>query len=128
MRNRFLAVLAVMGLLAPVPAALAGQDSSTGGAAAPTREKSSGEQSVKLPKILKKIAECESGGNPRAISPSGTYRGKYQFSRSTWRAMGGHGDPAKASEYEQDKRALKLYKQEGTKPWPYCGQWAREHS
>jgi hypothetical protein len=129
MRHRFLAVLAVSGLLAPTPAALAAQDSSTGGAAAPTRENSSSSQKrVKLPKVLKKIAECESGGNPRAVSPSGKYRGKYQFSRETWRAMGGHGDPAKASEYEQDKRALKLYRQQGTKPWPYCGKWAREHS
>src|SRR5437763_14240092 len=30
---------------------------------------------VKLPKELKKIAMCESGGNPRALSPSGKYRG-----------------------------------------------------
>ena len=37
--------------------------------------------SVRLPLVLRRIAECESGGNPRAISPGGTYRGKYQFSR-----------------------------------------------
>ena len=129
MRNRFVVVLVALGVTAPTTGALAAQDAETGGAAPPTRSKSDGEQrTIKLPKILRKIAECESGGDPRAISPSGRYRGKYQFSRETWRAMGGHGDPAKASEYEQDKRALKLYRQQGTAPWPYCGRWAREHS
>ena len=76
--------------------------------------------SVQLPAILRRIAECESGGNPRAISPGGTYRGKYQFSRSTWRTLGGSGDPADAPEWLQDKLALKLYRQSGTAPWPNC--------
>jgi hypothetical protein len=124
MRSRFLVVLIVVGVMAPATAALADQDGSTGGATPTTSGSSS--KKVKLPKILKKIAECESGGNPRAISPSGKYRGKYQFSRPTWRSVGGHGDPAKASEYEQDKRALKLYRQRGTDPWPHCGAWARK--
>ena len=48
--------------------------------------------------------------DPRAVSADGTYRGKYQFDRQTWRAMGGHGDPARASEAEQDRRALALYR------------------
>ena len=47
------------------------------------------------PRVLQRIAECESGGNPRAVSPDGTYRGKYQFSRETWRALGGAGDPGR---------------------------------
>jgi hypothetical protein len=71
--------------------------------------------------VLARIAQCESGGNPRAISSGGHYRGKYQFSRATWRAMGGNGDPAKASEAEQDRRALALYRASGTAPWPACG-------
>ncbi len=75
---------------------------------------------VRLPAILNSIAQCESGGNPRAISPDGTYRGKYQFDRSTWAAYGSAGDPARASETEQDRRALKLYKARGTAPWPNC--------
>ena len=68
-----------------------------------------------------RIAQCESGGNPRAVSSDGTYRGKYQFDRQTWHAMGGHGDPARASEAEQDRRALALYRDRGTSPWPACG-------
>ncbi len=70
--------------------------------------------------VLARIARCESGGNPRAVSRGGRYRGKYQFSRATWRDMGGKGDPAKASEAEQDRRAMKLYRRSGTSPWPSC--------
>jgi hypothetical protein len=76
--------------------------------------------SVRIPAILRQIAECESGGNPRAISPGGTYRGKYQFSRTTWHNLGGTGDPADAPEWLQDRLALKLYRQAGTAPWPSC--------
>jgi hypothetical protein len=76
--------------------------------------------SVTLPLVLRRIAECESGGNPRAVSPGGMYRGKYQFSRETWRNLGGTGDPADAPEWLQDRLALKLYRQAGTAPWPNC--------
>jgi resuscitation-promoting factor RpfB len=78
------------------------------------------ETSVRLPRVLRKIAQCESGGDPTAISPGGRYRGKYQFTRSTWRALGGTGDPAEASEATQDRLALKLYRRSGTDPWPTC--------
>jgi lysozyme family protein len=70
--------------------------------------------------LLQQIAQCESGGNPAAISPGGRYRGKYQFSRATWRALGGTGDPAKAPEAVQDRLAEKLLAQRGTSPWPNC--------
>jgi peptidoglycan hydrolase-like protein with peptidoglycan-binding domain len=70
---------------------------------------------------LEGIAQCESGGDPTAVSADGTYRGKYQFSRATWRAVGGRGNPARASEAEQDRRARILYRREGTAPWPVCG-------
>jgi hypothetical protein len=70
---------------------------------------------------LDRIAQCESGGNPRAIGGGGMYRGKYQFTRETWRRLGGKGDPARASEATQDRIAAKLLKAEGTKPWPTCG-------
>lgn len=75
---------------------------------------------VRLPAILQRIAECESGGNPRAVSPGGQYRGKYQFSRETWRTLGGSGDPVDAPEWLQDRLALKLYRLRGTAPWPNC--------
>jgi hypothetical protein len=69
---------------------------------------------------LQKIAQCESGGNPQAVSKNGRYRGKYQFDRATWRAMGGSGDPAAAPEAEQDRIAAKLLRQRGTGSWPSC--------
>ncbi len=71
--------------------------------------------------VLESIAECESGGRPDARSSDGTYRGKYQFDKGTWAAMGGKGDPAEAPELEQDYRAAELYKAAGTSPWPICG-------
>ena len=70
---------------------------------------------------LQRIAKCESGGNPTAVSADGTYRGKYQFDRTTWREMGGTGDPADAPEAEQDRIAAQLLAQRGTAPWPVCG-------
>jgi hypothetical protein len=74
----------------------------------------------RLPGILQAIAECESGGNPQAVSRDGQYRGKYQFSQGTWEALGGRGDPAEAPEWRQDRLALKLYRLSGTSPWPNC--------
>jgi hypothetical protein len=71
---------------------------------------------------LAKIAQCESGGDPTAVSSSGQYRGKYQFDRQTWRANGGTGDPAAASEATQDRIAAKLFAARGTAPWPVCGK------
>jgi muramidase (phage lysozyme) len=78
-----------------------------------------------VPAILERIAECESGGDPRAVSSGGQYRGKYQFLRSTWESYGGRGDPARASEAHQDRIALRLYRAQGTDPWPTCGRKAR---
>ncbi len=70
---------------------------------------------------LESIASCESGGDPRVVSSDGSYRGKYQFDYGTWESVGGHGDPAAASEAEQDYRAALLYSRSGSSPWPVCG-------
>jgi hypothetical protein len=71
---------------------------------------------------LQAIAACESGGNPQAIGGGGAFRGKYQFTYSTWASVGGSGDPAAAPEAEQDARAAELLARSGTSPWPVCGQ------
>jgi hypothetical protein len=89
--------------------------SETGGAGAGSVRR------ARLPGVLVRIAECESGGDPRRVSPDGQYRGKYQFTRSMWRRMGGKGDPAEAPEWLQDRLALRLYRRSGTAPWPTCG-------
>jgi peptidoglycan hydrolase-like protein with peptidoglycan-binding domain len=72
--------------------------------------------------VMAKIAECESGGDPTAVSASGQYRGKYQFSQATWESLGGTGDPAEADESVQDMYAAGLYQQRGLAPWPACSQ------
>lgn len=70
---------------------------------------------------LEAIASCESGGDPTIVSADGSYRGKYQFAFGTWASVGGSGDPAAASEAEQDYRAALLYASAGSSPWPVCG-------
>ena len=75
--------------------------------------------------MLDRIAQCESGGNPRSIGGGGQFRGKYQFMQSTWEAMGGTGDPAAASEAEQDYRAAVLFVKWGPGQWPVCAAFAR---
>ena len=70
---------------------------------------------------LDAIGACESGGDPTAVSSDGSYRGKYQFDYGTWESVGGSGDPAQASESEQDYRAALLYSRSGSSPWPVCG-------
>jgi hypothetical protein len=69
---------------------------------------------------LEAIAACESGGDPTANTGNGFY-GKYQFTQITWESVGGVGNPAAASEAEQDMRAAMLYAREGSAPWPVCG-------
>lgn len=69
---------------------------------------------------LEAIAACESGGDPTAVNPAGYY-GKYQFDLGTWASVGGTGNPAEASEEEQDYRAALLYSRAGSSPWPVCG-------
>ncbi|MBI4943064.1 MAG: DUF348 domain-containing protein [Actinobacteria bacterium] len=67
------------------------------------------------------LAQCESGGNPSIVSSNGLYHGLYQFSVSTWRAVGGSGLPSQASSSEQTYRAKLLYKRAGAGQWPHCG-------
>src|SRR5262245_39327797 len=106
--------LTVDGIVGPITRAALGLGGTT---AAPQSSSASGSSSS----LLARIAQCESGGSPTAISADGRYRGKYQFTRATWRAMGGSGDPARAPEAEQDQRAAALLGREGTSPWPVCG-------
>ena len=68
------------------------------------------------------LARCESGGDPRAVSRTGKFRGLYQFSLGTWRSVGGVGDPAAHSRDSQTAHAWKLYQRDGRAPWPECGR------
>lgn len=73
------------------------------------------------PEAWAEVRRCESGGNYRAVSRSGRYRGAYQFDQQTWGAMGGVGDPAAALPIEQDARARLLFMRRGARAWPHCG-------
>ena len=87
--------------------------------------KSSGSTTVSMSGAWRKVAQCESGGNPRAVNPSGKYHGLFQFDRQTWRSVGGSGVASQASAAEQLMRAKKLYAQRGASPWPVCGRFLR---
>ncbi|MEY2451615.1 MAG: resuscitation-promoting factor RpfB [Acidimicrobiaceae bacterium] len=71
-----------------------------------------------------RLAMCESGGDPTAVSPGGRYRGAFQFSRPTWSAAGGTGDPIDVS-YAEQKRVAMGWAQvvEPSTQWPVC--WPR---
>ncbi|MQA96335.1 MAG: DUF348 domain-containing protein [Streptosporangiales bacterium] len=71
------------------------------------------------------LAECESGGNPRAVNSAGGYYGLYQFSLQTWGSVGGSGLPSEASPDEQTMRAKMLYNKVQGRwqgQWPVCGK------
>jgi hypothetical protein len=115
--------LTVDGIVGPQTAAALGLPSAPSpGAVAASTTTSGAAASGDATSTLARIAQCESGGDPTAISAGGHYRGKYQFTRSTWKAMGGSGDPAAAPEAEQDRLAAALLAQQGTTPWPVCGR------
>ncbi|GAA2726800.1 resuscitation-promoting factor [Cellulomonas aerilata] len=67
------------------------------------------------------LAACESGGRANAVSATGKYHGLYQFSVSTWAAVGGSGLPSQASAEEQTMRAQMLFDRSGAGQWPHCG-------
>jgi uncharacterized protein YabE (DUF348 family) len=69
------------------------------------------------------LAQCESGGNPKAFNPSGPYYGLYQFDVGTWQSNGGSGIPSDASAAEQTRVAQNLYNARGASPWPVCGKF-----
>ena len=76
------------------------------------------------------LRNCESGGRYDAVSPSGRYRGAYQFSQATWDWVASFANPAlvgvdpiAASAADQDAQALALYNRQGAGPWPHCGAY-----
>jgi peptidoglycan hydrolase-like protein with peptidoglycan-binding domain len=113
--------LAVDGIAGPVTLSHLGIASS-GSRAATTPAAATAGSGTAPNATLARIAQCESSGNPAAVSASGQYRGKYQFSRETWAEYGGSGDPAAAPEAEQDRIAAALLAARGTQPWPVCGK------
>lgn len=78
------------------------------------------ELDVPIDPVLYRIAQCESGGDPRAIGGGGLYRGAFQMAMSTWSSLGGTGDPVNAPLAEQYRRAAMLLARSGPGQWPSC--------
>ena len=81
------------------------------------------------PEVMILIAKCESGFNNNAISPSGAYKGMYQFVASTWqsnrRAMGLSEDLNLMYDAEEAiKTAAFKMGRDGYGAWPVCSQKA----
>ena len=71
-----------------------------------------------------RTAECESGGDPRAIGGGGIYRGAFQFMRSTWKSSpkSPGGDPIAYPYRTQAVVAVMLKRRDGAGHWPVCGR------
>ena len=65
------------------------------------------------------LAQCESGGNPHINTGNGFY-GAFQFTLSTWQAMGGTGYPHEHSYETQLAMAQQLQARSGWGQWPGC--------
>lgn len=65
------------------------------------------------------LRECESGDNYQENTGNGFY-GAYQFSASTWTALGYPGLPSQEPPAMQDAAAKKLQAESGWGQWPAC--------
>ena len=68
-------------------------------------------------------SQCESGGDPNAIGGGGSFRGAFQFMKSTWRTSpkSPGGDPIDYDYRTQAVVAVMLKREMGSSPWPNCG-------
>ena len=69
--------------------------------------------------VWAKLAQCESGGNPRTNTGNGFY-GMYQFTLETWQSLGGTGYPHEADAATQTEMAKRLQQRAGWGQWPGC--------
>lgn len=93
--------------------------SSSSGSSSSSSSSSSGGGSAPTSGVWAKLAQCESGGNPKAVNPAGYY-GLYQFTVGTWQSLGGTGLPTDASAATQTALAQKLQARSGWGQWPAC--------
>jgi hypothetical protein len=125
-----MAVIAMFAGLATADAGASGGGIGSGGGGGGDSAKSSGRYasiwdgySQRNRRWARKTSECESGGDPNAIGGGGTYRGAFQFMRSTWRhsPKTPGGDPIDYSWKTQAVVAVALKKRDGAHHWPVCG-------
>jgi hypothetical protein len=126
-----IALIAASALFAGAPAATASGGIGTGGGDSRAGDGETAPKYVRLweqtskrdKRWARSTAECESGGDPKAIGGGGMYRGAFQFMKSTWRASpkSPGGDPIRYTYKTQAVVAVHLKRQQGTSPWPVCG-------
>ena len=128
MRLRLLSALLAIAVVAALAASTAVEASADKPHAAGTHKRTydrvfKHNVSKKNKKWAKRVARCESGGNPNALGAGGQYRGAFQFSRSTWRTSprSPGGDPIDYSYKTQAFIAVRLKARAGRSPWPSCG-------
>lgn len=91
-------------------------------------EKYAGEYGISAA-VIKRIAQCESGMRPEALSSNGLYGGLFQFVSATWssnrKAMGLDPDPnLRFNAEEAIKTAAFKMSRDGYGAWPVCGRKA----
>ena len=104
---------------AQTPAPPAPSDSSGGSGGSASAGGSGGGPSEVGDDVWAKLAQCESGGNPRTNTGNGFY-GMYQFTLETWQSLGGTGYPHEADAATQTEMAKKLQAKAGWGQWPGC--------
>lgn len=119
-------MLAVFAMLAGAVSARAGSGGMTSGTGdSGSRYERIWKQEVRdrEKRWARRTSECESGGDAKAISSGGTYRGAFQFTRRTWRnaPKSPGGDPVDYPWRTQAVVAVYLKRHVGTSPWPNCG-------
>jgi hypothetical protein len=69
------------------------------------------------------LRQCESGSDGLYLANTGNgFYGAYQFTKSSWAAVGGTGYPYNATPSEQDMRAKRLKDLQGWGAWPACSR------
>jgi hypothetical protein len=105
---------------APAPAPAPAIDPAPAPTSAPAPAGGGG-AGLSMSEKLDRIAQCESGGNPRAYNPQGPWFGAWQFSRPTWNRMGGGPRDIRSYSYAQQKVvAERLVRSDGWDSWPSC--------
>jgi resuscitation-promoting factor RpfA len=90
--------------------------------ATPTASKAS--KATEMRAELHRLRVCESGDHYHLNTGNG-YFGAYQFSASTWHALGYAGRPDRAKAATQNAAARKEHNATGWSAWPSCS--SREH-
>jgi len=72
--------------------------------------------------VFDSLAQCESRGNPLAVSANGRHFGAFQFALGTWNGLGFSGSPTDYSYEDQREAARKLQARSGWGQWPHCSR------